>query len=720
MTVSAPVARIWSHYPSSSFRIAKSFHRSLCSPRQHPRQHPRPHREPGWSLSSLSQRLHSSQTRPLSSFGGQEPPSHSQLRTAATMATSNSVDQLSAQLDQLPPFDQYPNCYPEINPQDIYRSHITSILHKITGIDTKIIYPALQWTLSLDKGDLVLPIPALRVKGKPDQLAKEWIEKWPESPLVEKPVTNGAFLPFFFKPGPLAKSLIPLARKNGREFGTNKLNGLKDPTDPSKGKKRIVVEFSSPNIAKPFHAGHLRSTIIGGFLGNLYEAAGWDVVRINYLGDWGKQYGVLALGFEKYGSEEALTQNPINHLYEVYVKISKELADEKEEIDKLQRDGRTAEAQALKDNGVDEKARRYFKLMTDGDAQALALWKRFRDLSITRYKETYARLNIRFDEYSGESQVSEDSMNQAMQKMLEMGIAEESEGALIVDFSKHVPGKPGKALEKPIVRKKDGTALYLTRDISELLHRQEKYQFDHCIYVIASQQDLHVKQFFKIVELLGYKDIAAKVQHVNFGLVLGMSTRRGTAKFLDDILRDVGEHMHEVMRRNQDKYQQVKDPDAVADILGISSVMVQDMTGKRINNYHFDMETMTSFEGDTGPYLQYAHARLCSITRKASLSEAEIASADLSLLTEPHAVNLIRVLAQWPDVVQNTLRTLEPTTILTYLFKMTHTLSSSYDHLRIVGSEPGLMKARMALYDAARIILNNGMRLLGLTPVERM
>ncbi|KAI8627303.1 arginyl-tRNA synthetase [Xylariaceae sp. FL1651] len=635
------------------------------------------------------------------------------------MAAADPVVQLSAQMQQLPPLDEYPNCYPDLNPQDIYRSHITSILHKITNIDVTIIYNALQWTLSLDKGDMVLAVPALRVKGKPAELGQQWLQQWPESPLVEKPDLQGVFMSFFFKPGPLTKAVIPTARKLGREFGTNKAHGLKDPSDPSKGKKRVLVEFSSPNIAKPFHAGHLRSTIIGGFLSNLYTAAGWDVVRINYLGDWGKQYGILAVGFDRYGSEEALAQDPINHLFEIYVKVSKEIADEKEEAERLQKDGKTAEAQSILDNGTDEQARRYFKLMVDGDEKAIALWKRFRELSIDRYKETYNRLNIQFDEYSGESQVSEEAMNAAAKKMLEMGIAEESDSALIVDFTKHVSGKAGKALEKPIIRRKDGTALYLTRDISELLNREEKYHFDHMIYVIASQQDLHVKQFFKIVELMGYKEIAAKVQHINFGLVLGMSTRRGTVKFLNDILRDVGDYMHEVMKKNQDKYQQIENPDAVADILGISAVMCQDMAGKRINNYKFDMAVMTSFEGDTGPYLQYAHARLCSIARKANLSEEEIASADLSLLTETHAVNLVRVLSQWPDVVQNTLRTLEPTTVLTYLFKMTHILSSSYDHLRIVGSEPGLMKARMALYDAARIVLNNGMRLLGLTPVDR-
>lgn len=354
---------------------------------------------------------------------------------------------------------------------------------------------------------------------------------------------------------------------------------MKDPEDATKGHKRIVIEFSSPNIAKPFHAGHLRSTIIGGFLSNLYEGAGWDVIRVNYLGDWGKQYGLLALGFEKYGDEKALEIDPINHLYEIYVSINKDLTAEKEEIKELEAAGK--DASHIKNEGLDEQARRYFKAMTDGEEKALAQWARFRNLSITRYKETYARLNIHFDDYSGESQVKQERMDFAAQKMAEMGVSEESEGAVIVDFTKHVPGKAGKSLERPIIKKKDGTALYLTRDISEMMQREEKYHFDQMIYVVASQQDLHLKQLFKIIELMGYPELAAKCQHINFGLVLGMSTRKGTVKFLDDILRDVGEKMHEVMQKNETKYEQVEDPLATADVLGISSVMVQDMSGKR-------------------------------------------------------------------------------------------------------------------------------------------
>ncbi|KAF6827798.1 arginyl-tRNA synthetase, partial [Colletotrichum plurivorum] len=640
----------------------------------------------------------------------------------STSALAIMASDLATQLEKLSigKLESFPGCYPDVNPVDIYRSHITSLLHDVTGVDKPIIYNALQWTQSLDKGDLVLAVPGLRIKGKkPAELSEEWLAKFPESPLIEKPVSfqNGTFLQFWFKPGPLAQVLLSQVGQRGKDFGKNPNNGLRNVEDPSQGKKKIIVEFSSPNIAKPFHAGHLRSTIIGGFIANLYDGAGWDVTRINYLGDWGKQYGLLALGFDRFGSEEALAADPINHLYEVYVKINAAMSEEKEQIDAKEKAGE--DVTALKDNSLDEQARKYFKAMVAGDEAAVAQWKRFRDLSIVRYKETYARLNIHFDEYSGESQVSEADMEASAKRLEETNISEKSEGAVIIDFTKHVPGKAGKSLERPIIRKKDGTALYLTRDISELLHREKKYNFDHMIYVVASQQDLHLKQLFKIIELMGYPETAKKCQHINFGMVLGMSTRKGTVKFLDDILRDVGEKMHEVMKKNETKYAQVENPEATADVLGISSVMVQDMSGKRINNYTFNMEAMTSFEGDTGPYLQYAHARLCSIFRKAGVPDEEIATADLSLLQEKHAIELIRILSQYPDVVQNTLKTLEPTTVLTYLFRMTHVVSSSYDQLRIVGSERELMKARLALYMAARTVLYNGMRLLGLSPVER-
>ncbi|KAI9792168.1 MAG: hypothetical protein M1816_002708 [Peltula sp. TS41687] len=610
---------------------------------------------------------------------------------------------------------RYPSSHPELNPVDIYRSHITDQLATVTGVDTKIIYPALQWTQTLDKGDMVLPVPALRIKGKkPTEMAVEFAEKFPESPLVEKPTVAGTFLQFFFKPDPLSKLVIPTILQARTAYGQNPKHGLKDASDPDRGKKRIIVEFSSPNIAKPFHAGHLRSTIIGGFLANVYEGAGWDVIRMNYLGDWGTQFGLLALAWKMFGNEEKLLENPIGHLYDIYVEINKLHGPEHDLIKKLKEDGKDTSEVFEKSWG--KKAQENFRRMEEGDEEVLALWRRFRDLSIERYKQTYARLNIHYDIYSGESQVKPERMEEAMKALKEKGLLEESNGALIIDLEKY-----NKKLGKCRVKKADGTTLYLTRDIGEATERYEKFHFDKMIYVVAMQQDLHLAQLFKILELMGRKDISERCEHVNFGMVLGMSTRKGTVKFLDDILKDVGEKMHEVMRTNADKYAQVDNPDQVADTLGITSVMVQDMTGKRINNYEFSIDRMTSFEGDTGPYLQYAHARLCSITRRAAIPRESLEGADLSLLTDsPHAVSLIRSLAQWPDVFTNTLKTLEPVTILNYLFKMTHMLSSSYDHLKIVGSEPELARARMALYECARQVLNNGMKLLGLSPVERM
>ncbi|RMZ70184.1 hypothetical protein GMOD_00000244 [Pyrenophora seminiperda CCB06] len=611
-----------------------------------------------------------------------------------------------------------PECYPSLNPFDVYRIHLANVLSEVTGVQPKTIYPLLQRTATLDKGDLLLPVPALKVKGeRPDVLASQWADQFPESTLVSKPIVDGQFIRFYFKPTALVKKVIPAVLQIRTEWGNNPLLGLKDANDASKGQKRIVIEFSSPNIAKPFHQGHLRSTIIGGFLANLYKGAGWDVVRLNYLGDWGKQYGLLALGFKMFGDDKVLEGDPIHHLYQIYVKINSLLADERKEIEQLEKDRK--DASKLRNEGLDEQARKYFKAMCDNDPEAISMWKKFRELSIQRYKEAYTRLNIHFDEYAGESLVREESMKIAQKQLESKGLLEESQGAAIVDFSKHVPGKVGKALGKALIRKTDGTSLYLTRDVGALFERNEHFKFDQMMYVVASDQELHLKQLFKLIELTGNEDLHSRITHVNFGLVLGMSTRRGTVVFLDDVLKDVGEKMHEVMRKNETKYAQVADPERTADVLGISSVMVQDMSGKRINNYRFNIDTMTSFEGDTGPYLQYSHARLCSILLKANVPTSEIETANLDLLVESHAINVVRLIAQFPDTIQNTLKTLEPTTILTYLFRLTHAINSSYDVLQVVGSEPELIKARVALYDAAKSVINNGMRLLGLTPLDR-
>ena len=485
-----------------------------------------------------------------------------------------------------------PDLQADTNPVDLYRHSISESLAPITSKPASEIFERLAWTQTFDKGDLGLPVPALRMQGKkPGELATELAENFPESDLVGKPVVNGNFLQFYFKPVPLAKLVIPSILKYKSKFGTNDKLGLKDVSDPS-SKKTIIVEFSSPNIAKPFHAGHLRSTIIGGFLANLYEAAGWKVIRMNYLGDWGRQFGLLANAFDLYGSEEKLKKDPIGHLFDIYVEINKVSKPEEDEIKELKEELKQA-AELKKDTSdledriasleaksVNEKARQYFKKLENGDKNALATWTRFRDLSIERYNKTYARLNIFYDIYSGESQVEKSRMERAVEQLEASGLSENSKGAVIVDLTKS-KDKNIKKLGKALVKKTDGSSLYLTRDIGEAVKRYELYHFDKMIYVVASQQDMHVAQLFKILELMGNSEVSQKCQHVNFGMVQGMSTRKGTVKFLDDILRDVGEKMHEVMKTNEEKYEQVENPEQTADTLGITAVMVQDMKGKR-------------------------------------------------------------------------------------------------------------------------------------------
>ena len=637
-------------------------------------------------------------------------------------------EDLSKQLSKLhlqaPEFIE--GSYPEYNVVDLCRNYIAGQLSKLTGVDKKIAYDSFAWSSLLEKGALIVPLQRLRLKGDLVQMAKDLAAKFELGGFLDRVLPVGKFLQFFFSPKFLLNVVTPDVLKRGANYGSAPLGDG----------KTILVEFSSPNIAKPFHAGHLRSTIIGGFLSNLYERLGWKVVRMNYLGDWGKQFGVLAVGFRKYGSDEELAKNPIQHLFEVYVKINQDIAREKEEAEKT---GISLDEQ----KSTDGQARAFFKKMEQGDEEALKLWKKFRELSITKYIDTYGRLNIKYDVYSGESQVSQKTMDMVMDQLHEKKLIHEDRGALLVDFKKLGKKKLGKVL----VQKTDGTSLYVTRDLGAAIERKQKYNFDKMIYVIASQQDLHVKQFFTILKMMGYK-WADDLIHVNFGMVLGMSTRKGTVVFLDDILENVQERMLEIMQKNKEKFAQVEDPKEVADQIGISAVMIQDMQAKRINNYEFGWERMLSSEGDTGPYLQYAHSRLRSIQRNCNIPPEDLLKADMSMenlcgteeqikkqgldkeeeekqlknlaLRVEKATALIRIMASYPDTLRSASKNHEPSTVVTYLFKLTHQFSSTYKVLRVMGEPREILLARLALFSSVRQILNNGMRVLGITPVERM
>ncbi|RIA91747.1 Arginyl-tRNA synthetase [Glomus cerebriforme] len=587
----------------------------------------------------------------------------------------------------------------ENNKLDSFRSFVASMIAEFSGKSAEDILALLEVPKNSDHGNIAIAIPKLRVQGNPSQIAKQWVEKFSPNEYITSCTASGHYLNFEINKLLLANILLDDIYKRKEKYGTNQ----------SGAGKKALVEFSSPNIAKPFHAGHLRSTIIGNFVKNVHDANGWETIGLNYLGDWGKQYGLLAVGFEKYGTERELLNNPIKHLYDIYVKINKDVDE---------------------DETINDQARAYFKKMEEGtltfsyiiyiknliisyssgDETSLILWKKFRDLSIEKYKDTYARLNINFDVYSGESQVSNESNNRALDILKEKNILKESDGALIIDLKQY-------KLDIAVVQKNDGTTLYITRDIGAAMERYEKYKFDAMYYVVASQQDLHLKQLFKILALMGFEWVD-RCKHINFGMVNGMSTRKGTAVFLDDILEQTKESMHEVMRQNEKKYSQVENPDQVADIIGISAVMIQDMSAKRIRNYTFKWDRMFSFEGDTGPYLQYAHARLCSIERNCGFEINP--NIDISLLSEKSALDLIDMVAQYPDFVKGALNTLEPCTIVTYAMKLSHTVSVALETLWVLGQEHKIAEARLLMYWACRITLGNALKLLGLTPLERM
>ncbi|KAJ2613932.1 arginyl-tRNA synthetase [Coemansia sp. RSA 1365] len=561
---------------------------------------------------------------------------------------------------------------------DQFKEQIASQVSALSGVPTKTIEPAIDLAKNTTYGDLALVVPQLRIKGNPVQIAKDLAERFKVDNVITGVVATGPYLNFRISRETITRSILRAVLDSGSKYGW---------TNDGRG-KRVIVEFSSPNIAKPFHAGHLRSTIIGNFIYKLHKAHGWDAISMNYLGDWGKQYGLLAVGFQRFGSEEKLVADPIAHLFEIYVAIN---------------------AAAEEEPSIHDEARTYFKRMEDGDEPALALWRRFRDLSIAKYKETYARLGIHFDVYSGESQVG-DGIPRAMELLEEANLIEEGDGAKLIDLTKY-------KLEKAVLQKKDGTSLYLTRDIGAAIERYETYNFDKIIYVVASQQDLHLKQLFKIVKLLDLP-YADRFCHINYGLVKGMSTRKGTAVFLDDMLQESKDKMHDVMRANDQKYQDVVNPDHIADILGISAIVIQDMAARRIRDYEFDWGRILNFEGDTGPYLQYAHARLCSLERKAHVKLNP--DADVSLLTEDVAHEIVILISRYPDILAAAIKTLEPCNIVQYILKLSHAISSAWETIKVRDEAEDLAQARLLLYVCARTVLGNALTLLGLVPVERM
>ncbi|NWR90906.1 SYRM protein, partial [Furnarius figulus] len=487
----------------------------------------------------------------------------------------------------------------------------------------------------------------------------------------------------------LAKTVLHQVLKDGSEYG------VKSELFSTVPKQKAVIEFSSPNIAKKFHIGHLRSTIVGNFIANLKAALGHEVVRINYLGDWGMQFGLLGVGFQSFGNKEKLKSSPLQHLFEVYVQINK----------------------AAEDENTKKLAKDFFRKLEEHDEQTLSLWKQFRDFSIEEYIQIYKRLGVHFDEYSGESYYREKA--QEVLKMLkDKGLLQKTtKGTGIVDLSE----KKDLSLVSTVMRS-DGTSLYITRqvspsvDLAAAIDRMNRHSCDTMIYVTDKSQSNHFQHLFQILKLMGY-DWVERCQHVSFGLVQGMKTRRGEVIFLEDVLNEVRSRMLQNMTSAKTT-KEIQDPVETAEKVGLAALIIQDFRGLLSSDYQFSWDRALQSRGDTGVFLQYTHARLHSLEQKHG--NAQLTDVNVACLQEPDAISVLQHLLRYDEVLYRSSQDLQPKHIVSYLLTLSHLAAVAHRTLPVKGSAPEVAQARLCLFEAARLVLANGMKLLGITPVTQM
>ncbi|KAM6180927.1 putative arginine--tRNA ligase, mitochondrial isoform 3-T3 [Erethizon dorsatum] len=514
--------------------------------------------------------------------------------------------------------------------------------------------------------------------------AKRLAEKLKCDTVVSEISTGPGTINFKINRELLTKAVLQQVIEDGSKYG------LKSELFSGLPQRKVIVEFSSPNVAKKFHVGHLRSTIIGNFIANLKEALGHQVTRINYLGDWGMQFGLLGTGFQLFGYEEKLQSNPLQHLFEVYVQVNKEAADDK---------------------NIAKLAHEFFQRLELGDMQALSLWQKFRDLSIKEYSQIYKRLGIYFDEYSGESFYREKS--QEVLKLLDSkGLLQKTiKGTAIVDLSGN--GEPSSVCT---VMRSDGTSLYLTRDLAAAIDRMDRYNFDTMIYVVNKGQQKHFQQLFQMLKIMGY-DWAERCQHVPFGVVQGMKTRRGDVTFLEDVLNEIRLKMLQNMASIKTT-KELPNPQETAERVGLAALIIQDFRGLLLSDYQFSWDRVFQSRGDTGVFLQYTHARLHSLEE--TFGCGHLNDFNTACLQEPQSVSVLQHLLRFDEVLYRSSQDLQPRHIVSYLLTLSHLAAVAHKTLQIKESPPEVAGARLHLFKAVRYVLANGMRLLGITPVCRM
>ena len=537
-------------------------------------------------------------------------------------------------------------------------------------------------------GDYAFPCFRLAktMRKAPNLIAAELAEKLQGEQLFSEVSPVNAYVNMFVSREEMMKSTVSEVLEEKENFGRSDIGG----------NKKVIVEFSSPNIAKPFHIGHIRSTVIGNSLSKIYDALGYDVFKINHLGDYGTQFGKMICAYRRWGNREDVINSPIKTLLGYYTKFHVEVEEHPE---------------------LEDEARAIFTKLEQGSKEEVELWQWFREESLKEFQRVYDMLGIEFDSYNGESFYS-DKMPRFEKELLDKGLLQESKGAQVVDLEKY---KLGTAL----IKKSDGSSLYITRDIAAAVYRKENYDFYKNIYVVATQQNLHFQQLFKILELMGY-DWANQCVHVPFGMVRleegTMSTRHGRVVFLEDVLNGAIEKTREIIK---EKNPNIENLEEITSQVGIGAVVFNELSNNRIKDYTFKWDQILNFDGETGPYVQYTHARCASLLRKAG--EDIVAKAqdpknvDFALLAKSDsAYELTKLIYAFPGVVEQAGEKYEPSIITRHIIDIAQCFNKFYHDEHIIVDDEVEKTSKIALVIATKRVIATGIGLLGMKAPERM
>ena len=570
-----------------------------------------------------------------------------------------------------------------------FKKEIAEIIAKnLEGLTEDEIKSMIEIPQDQSMGDYAFPCFRLAktMRKAPNLIAAELAEKLQGEQLFSEISPVNAYVNMFVSREEMMKSTVSEVLEEKENFGRSDIGG----------NKKVIVEFSSPNIAKPFHIGHIRSTVIGNSLSKIYDALGYDVFKINHLGDYGTQFGKMICAYRRWGNREDVINSPIKTLLGYYTKFHVEVEEHPE---------------------LEDEARAIFTKLEQGSKEEVELWQWFREESLKEFQRVYDMLGIEFDSYNGESFYS-DKMPRFEKELLDKGLLKESNGAQVVDLEEY---KLGTAL----IKKSDGSSLYITRDIAAAVYRKENYDFYKNIYVVATQQNLHFQQLFKIIELMGY-DWANQCVHVPFGMVRleegTMSTRHGRVVFLEDVLNGAIEKTREII---EEKNPNIENLEEITSQVGIGAVVFNELSNNRIKDYTFKWDQILNFDGETGPYVQYTHARCASLLRKAG--EDIVAKAqdpknvDFALLAKSDsAYELTKLIYAFPGVVEQAGEKYEPSIITRHIIDIAQCFNKFYHDEHIIVDDEVEKTSKIALVIATKRVIATGIGLLGMKAPERM